>query len=315
MDLISSLLRTFHLNSSVFVHARFCGQWSLDTSGSGFPSFHLVGSGRCWLHRPDGVEPVPLGGGDLLILPRDSVHQVSDSKTATVGAPTDVRRLGDGTRDGTDMICGYFRFDDTVANPLLEALPDYLVIRSDMPGNAAMRLVIGLLIAEAAEAAPGVEAVMDRLSDALFIQAIRAYLRSGTETGLAAALADPVVNRALQLMHESPERRWTLQLFAREIAVSRSSFVQRFSAALGEPPMEYLARWRMKLATRWLREGKTVVEVSERCGYASEAGFAKAFKRHTGTGPGALRRAGRGTDPGDSTTGSGGRHPSARSRS
>jgi AraC-like DNA-binding protein len=153
-----------------------------------------------------------------------------------------------------------------------------------------MRRVIDLLITEATEAASGVDAVLDRLSDALFIQAIRAYLRSSSGSWLAAAPGDPVVHRALQLLHECPGRVWRLDLLAREVAVSRSSLAQRFSAALDEPPMAYLARWRMTLAKRWLRDGITMAEVAERCGYASEAGFAKAFKRLVGVGPGSVRR-------------------------
>jgi len=290
MDLISTLLRTFHLSSNVFKHARFCGQWSLDTTGSGYAGFHLVADGQCWLHRPDGGEATPLRAGDLLILPRDSPHELSDSPTAPSAPAADVRPLGDRSAMGTDIVCGYFQFDDDVANPLLDALPDYLVIHSDAPGTEAMRRIVELLVSEAEQAAPGVDAVLERLSDALFIQAIRAFLRTGTESGLAAALADSAVHAALRLMHEAPGRDWTLATLAREVAVSRSSFAQRFAAALGEPPMAYLARWRMTLARRWLRDGIPVAEISERCGYDSEAGFAKAFKRVTGAGPGSVRR-------------------------
>lgn len=290
MDLISSLLRTFHLNSNVFKHARFCGQWSLDTTGSGYAGFHLVAEGQCWLHRADGTEPTPLRTGDLLILPRDAPHVLSDSPAKLSGPAKDVRPLGDRSAEGTDIVCGFFQFDDDAANPLLDALPDYLVIHSDAPGTEAMRCIVALLVSEAAEGAPGVAAVLDRLSDALFIQALRAFLRTDTESGLGAALADPAIHAALRLMHESPGRDWTLVALAKEVAVSRSSFAQRFVAALGEPPMAYLARWRMTLARRLLRDGMTVSEVAERCGYDSEAGFAKAFKRVTGVGPGAARR-------------------------
>ncbi|MBI3994212.1 MAG: AraC family transcriptional regulator [Candidatus Lambdaproteobacteria bacterium] len=290
VDLISSLLRTFHLNSNVFKHARFCGQWSLDTTGSGQAAFHLVASGDCWLHRPDDMEPTALHAGDLLILPRDAPHLLSDSTAPPSGSHPDVRPFGDRAAEGTDIVCGYFGFDEGTANPLLDALPDYLIVPGSAPGNEAMRRVVALLVAEAADAAPGVDAVLDRLSDALFILAMRAFLRSETGTGLAAALADPAVHRTLQLMHEAPGRDWTLEELARQAAVSRSGLVQRFSATMGEPPMAYLGRWRMTLARRWLQAGLSVADVAERCGYASETGFAKAFKRVTGAGPGSIRR-------------------------
>ena len=290
MDLTSHLLLTFHLNSSVVERARFCGHWNLDTSGSGHAAFHVLAGGQCWLHRVDGAGPMLLNAGDVLILPRDAPHVLSDSFDTTGHSTTDIRPLGDGSSEGTDLICGFFRFDDRVANPLLEALPDYLIVRSREPGNEAMRRAIDWLVTEAAESQPGVNAVLDRLSDAIFILAIRVYLRSGVQTGLAAALADPAVNRALQLLHESPERKWNLKVLSREVAVSRSALMQRFSGAVGESPMAYLTRWRIKLAARWLREGMSVAEVAERCGYSSEAGFAKAYKRHAGRGPGAQRR-------------------------
>ena len=267
----------------------------MDTSGSGQAVFHVVAGGQCWLHGMDAPSPTPLFPGDLLILPRDTPHELSDSEIPAGQPPTDVRPLGDESAEGTDLLCGYFQFDDQVANPLLDALPDFLIIRQDAPGNEGMRRLIDLLVKEAADSEPGVEAVLERLSDALFIQAIRAYLRASESKGLAAALADSAVHRALQLMHGHPERGWKLASLARAAALSRSTLVQRFTGAMGEPPMVYLAKWRMKLAVRWLREGHTVAEVAERCGYGSEAGFAKAFKRHAGLGPGAARRPAGGT--------------------
>lgn len=295
MDFVSTLLSTFHLNSSVFKHGRFCGRWSLDTTGSGHAAFHLIAAGEGWLHRPDGTAPTRLSAGDLLILPRDASHVLSDSPAPPRQGAPDVRPMGDRSAIGTDILCGYFQFDRGLPNPLLDALPEYLVIASGAPGHEAMRRIVELLVQEASEGRPGGGAVLDRLSDVLFIQAIRHHLlRPESDSGLARAIADPVVHRALQLMHEFPGRDWTLAMLARDVAASRAALAQHFSAVMAEPPMAYLLSWRMSLATQWLRQGQTVADVAERCGYRSEAGFAKAFKRHVGLGPGAMRRKAKG---------------------
>lgn len=293
MDLISSLLRTFHLNATVFERSRFCGSWRLDHDGGSQASFHLLVSGRCWLDPLDGSEPWQLEEGDLLVLPRDAPHRLSDQRRPPeqAGAPTRAA-LADPDAGGTGIICGYFVFDDGTSNPVLDALPDYLLLRSDdVAGTAALRGLVELLVAESASEAPGSDAMVDRLSDALFIQVVRQYFESSPEaSALGAALADPAVSRALQCFHAAPEQDWDLPALAREAAVSRSALVKRFTEVMGVPPMQYLQQWRLQLAHRMLREGEPVGAVSEACGYRTDAGFSKAFKRQFGYGPGAARR-------------------------
>ncbi|MDZ7810045.1 MAG: AraC family transcriptional regulator [Arhodomonas sp.] len=200
--------------------------------------------------------------------------------------------LGDTESGGTGIICGYFVFDEGASNPVLDALPEYVLLRAEeVTGHDTLRTLVGLLVEESTASLPGSDAMVDRLSDALFIQVVREYLRKHPrESALGAALADPAVHRALQCIHSQPAHRWELQSLAREAAVSRSALVQRFTAAMGCAPMRYLSQWRLKLAHRLLREGESVAEVAEQVGYRTEAGFSKAFKRHFGRGPGAVRR-------------------------
>jgi AraC-like DNA-binding protein len=295
MDLISSLLTTFHLNARVTIRARFCGRWSLEHPHTGQASFHLVTTGQCWLHARDREDAICLRAGDLLILPRDAPHKLSDSACRSTAPRPEFLPLSDDRGDGTGVVCGHFLFDRGTPNPLLNALPDYLLIPTQSSGaGEALRQIIRLLVTESKSEAPGFEALVDRLSDALFIQALRWYLANHREKrGLAAALADPSIHRALQLIHDRPHDAWSVSNLARAVAMSRSGFIGRFRTLMGEPPKSYLNRWRMQLAYRWLSEGGTVVEVSERCGYSTEAGFSKAFKRHYGLGPGAVRRTAR----------------------
>lgn len=292
MDLISSLLRTFHLNATVFERSRFCGSWHLDHAGGSQASFHLLVSGGCWLDPLDGREPWRLEEGDLLVLPRDAPHRLSDQPGPAETGPPRRAALGDTGAGGTGIVCGYFVFDEGTSNPVLDALPDYLLLRArDVAGTAGLRSLVDLLVSESASEAPGSDAMVDRLSDALFIQVVRQYFESSPEAStLGAALADPAVSRALQCFHAAPERDWDLPSLAREAAASRSALVKRFTDVMGLPPMQYLQQWRLQLGHRMLREGQPVTTVSEACGYRTDAGFSKAFKRQFGYGPGAVRR-------------------------
>lgn len=294
MDAISPILDAFRLSASVFERARFCGHWALTHAGGEQASFHLVSAGRCWLDRLDGAAPMPLDAGDLLVMPRDAPHRLGPA--ADIGADREPERRPLATPgEGIGLVCGHFGFDAGTTNPILDALPDYLLIRGDeVRGNRALDTLATLLVSEAAREDAGSEAMLNRLSEALFIEVVRHHLATAeAPAGLLAALADPVLARALQALHRHPEADWDLDALARAAAASRSALSARFRAALGIAPMAWLFRWRMQLARRWLRDGDTVAHVAERCGYRSEPGFSKAFRRHFGEGPGAVRRRGR----------------------
>jgi len=291
MDAISAILDTFHLKASVFERSRFCGHWALTHEGGRHASYHLVVAGQCWLDRLDGTQPSRLGPGDLLVMPRDAPHRLGP--VADIGADREPRRqpLGDA-ETGTGLICGYFGFDEGTTNPILDALPDYLLITAaEAAANPALAGLLELLQAEASREGIGTEAMINHLSDALFIEILRHHLQTTRQpVGLLAGLVDPVVRRALHAIHTRAAEAWTLDGLARAAAASRSSLAERFSATLGAGPMTYLFRWRMQYARRRLHAGDPVAQVAEACGYASESGFSKAFARHYGYGPGAARR-------------------------
>jgi transcriptional regulator GlxA family with amidase domain len=151
---------------------------------------------------------------------------------------------------------------------------------------------VQLLIAESAAHSAGGTVVVSRLVDVLFVQALRTYILSGSckECGLR-ALGDTHVGKALQLVHERPAEPWTVEGLARAVGLSRSAFAARFTDLVGEPPLEYVSRWRMTKAAELLRESDlSVLDVAERAGYRSEAAFNRAFKRHEGTAPARYRR-------------------------
>ena len=177
---------------------------------------------------------------------------------------------------------------------LIAELPDVIRVDAWDDGEAgAFGAVLRLLAREAETIEPGGEAVMTRLADVLVIQILRHWLRSAdTATGWLTALRDPHVGHAIGRMHARPDDEWTLVKLARVANMSRSAFAERFTTLVGEPPMRYLARWRLDQARAHLaRTNDPIAAISTRVGYTSEAAFSRAFKRYHGVTPGAVRRA------------------------
>jgi AraC-like DNA-binding protein len=292
-DALTDILRRLRLRAEVFLHARFCGAWVVDIGGQGKAAFHVVAQGDCWLHLPDR-EPRPLGRGDLVVLPRDAPHTISNQPQAPgPGIPRNRPALADDSGPSVSLICGYFAFGSRAWNAVVDALPEVLVLRPGEAGDAQAReTLIGLLINEAEAASAGSAVVLDRLADALFVLAVRAAMDQGTaQTGILAAVADRHLSRALRALHGDPAHPWTLETLARQAGLSRSAFAARFHALTGLTPMRYLARWRLQLARDWLSEGGLgLMDVAERAGYGSEAAFSRAFKRELGLTPGQARR-------------------------
>jgi AraC family transcriptional regulator, activator of mtrCDE len=295
IDVLDSLLQGLRLRTTIFHRGTFCGAWALDTSGSGRAAFHLVLDGSCWLRLSSNPGPVPLGGGDLVLFPRDAPHAIASDPDASVppnqaeSVPLDAQ----APVPGTALICGHFEFATHGANTLLDALPDHVVFRAPASGASSWpRHILERILEEARADRPARAVMIERLVDLLFIEAIRDYLVAQPQsTGLFAALRDPQIRRALDAMHADVERAWTVEDLAAAAAMSRSAFASRFQAILGRSPLGYLTGWRMQLAYDWLQEGATVLDVALRCGYQTEAAFHRAFKRQTGLTPGLVRRA------------------------
>ena len=294
VDVLSDVLRVFRLSARVYLNASFCGAWAVDVAGHKKASFHVIAAGSCWLHFPDRRTPVSLGAGDLVVFPHDSPHLLGDSAEAP-GPQVSRNQPATGAIEGpfTTLVCGDFEIEQQTWNPLLAALPDVIVARHNDPANAQrLDAMLSLIVAEAATEEPGGKAVVDKLAETLFVHIVRTYLRQQqAETGYLAALVDAHIGKALQAIHEQPEHRWTVELLAGVAGQSRSTFAERFQNLAGMAPLQYLTRWRMRRAQEWLAAGnESVARIAERCGYGSEAAFAKVFKRHAGVGPGAARR-------------------------
>ncbi|MDE2085611.1 MAG: AraC family transcriptional regulator [Xanthomonadaceae bacterium] len=282
MDALSELMRHLHLQTRVFHRSTHCGRWEVDAEYERRAMFHLVASGQCLLRTTGAAADTALHAGDAVIFTAPCDHVLVSMPTAQAG-------------DTTLLLCGYFEFDSPLSAVLLASLPASLLLRGPSSaghGKAGTPAsLLNLIMAEAESEAPGSNALMDKLSDALFMYAVRQCLADGTvQRGLLQGLSDPHVGAALLAMHQHPEQPWTVAALAEQGHLSRAAFARRFSLAIGMSPLVYLTRVRMQLArTAITGHGATVSEAAMLVGYATEAAFSRAFKRMHGYPPGTLR--------------------------
>ena len=272
-------------------------------------SYHVIVDGRCWtgLDAPgDGGAgpPIVLERGDVVVYPRgDPYFLASDPAVPPPGGADAgaLRGLLAGVADGsipagfssgppggdrTRFVCGFLGCDAPPFTPVLQALPRMLVVRQ---ARGRLERLVELALDEVAGA--GAASVRERLSESMFIETVRSHLAIDAP-GWLDGLGDPLVGRALSLMHAAPADPWTTASLARHAGASRSTLTDRFTRLVGQPPMRYLAGWRMRVAADLLvRPESTVAEAAHVAGYDSDAAFSRAFKRVTGVAPGAWRAA------------------------
>ncbi len=293
-DALTAILHRLRLRAGVFIHADFCGTWAVDTSGHRKVPFHLIGHGNGWLHTGDTAEPRLLTTGDLVVFPHNARHVIASSVEPPPASL--INQLIDPQAQGpvTSMLCGYFEFQSKAAWPLLDGLPDAIVLDLGQTGRVTdSHRLIQMMIDELDASSPGVDAAVNQLAYVLFIHLLRAEMQRGLDHGLLCALADPRIGPGLNLIHADPAAEWTLESLARKIGMSRSAFAERFKQLVGITPMRYITEWRMQDAMDLLQTTElSIASIAEHCGYTSEVAFRKAFRSVIGVPPGQFRRRG-----------------------
>ncbi|UVC09147.1 AraC family transcriptional regulator [Rhizobium sp. TH2] len=270
------------------------GRWAVRYSDFGHPSFCTVIEGSCRL-AVDGQEPITLEAGDFVLLPSTPGFIISGFEPATPAfidpktapAPTDEVRHGrpDGEPD-VRLLGGYFIFDSRDVGLLVSMLPTLVHVR----GAARLSTLMRLVAEEADEQRTGRDLVLSRLVEVMLVEALRS-VQGDAPPGLLRGLGDARLAAAIRLMHGDPARAWTMIELAKAAALSRSAFFERFTRAVGVPPMEYLLGWRMAIAKDLLRSHDVALaDVAERVGYRSASTFSTAFSRHVGQPPGRYAR-------------------------
>jgi AraC-like DNA-binding protein len=265
--------------------------------------YHLIIEGKA-LVRLEGAADVPVAAGDIVIIPHGDPHAVTNGAPAQMidtanfldhwlAGDVNTTRMG-GSGEETHFVCGYFGCERHAAQLFLAGLPSVIKInvRSDAAGQwleASIRHLLG----EAMSGRPGRAVLLSKMAEALFIETMRRYIEElpPESRGWPAGARDKVVGSALALLHRQPDHRWTMTELADKVGASRSVVAERFVQFLGQPPLTYLARWRLQLAARLLQTTqKTIVQVAIDVGYESEAAFNRAFKREFGVPPAQYRR-------------------------
>lgn len=316
-DVLSNLLKTVRLTGATFFDIEAQDPWAVRSPApaSILPrilpgadhliSYHVVTEGRCFASIVGG-EPTAVEAGEVVVFTRSDPHIMSSSPGLPADPPTaDVLEIAfagqmpfhinyvKGGPISAKLVCGYLACDAQPFNPLLEALPPVIKAGNSRNGSAGwLGQFIRFAVAEVAEKRAGGETVLTKLSELMFVDVLRCYVESlpPQNTGWLAGLRDPLLGKALALIHDQPALNWTIETLAKQCGLSRTIFAERFTKLVGIPPMHYLAKWRMQIASELLSAGNAnMANVAVKIGYESEAAFSRAFKKMIGVPPSAWR--------------------------
>ena len=315
MDALSETLRVVRLTGAIFIKGRFTAPWCyqsphadsvapiLEPGAGRVVIFHMILEGECYVER--GAEPaVRLMAGDVVLFPQGDAHRMCSQPGVTPASGA--RPLGEvlarrprqlsygGGGSTTRLVCGYLACDAKLADMLLAGLPG--LVRVNVRGSNAgswLEASLRYALAEARSPRPGGAGVLAKLAELLFIEVLRLYMNEQAEgrTGWLAGVGDRIVGGALNAIHRSPARLWTLDELARTAGSSRSVLAERFQHLVGSSPIQYLTQWRMLLASSLLRGSDApLARIAEEVGYQTDTAFSRAFRREFGSPPAAWRK-------------------------
>lgn len=315
-DTLSDVLRAVRLTGAVFFNIHAAAPWVAEIPPAREVSpylslgvehvieYHVLTAGSCW-GGVLGERPSELAAGDIIIFPQGDAHVLSSTpgmrgvaarepftRVKTSQLPVIVN-MDEGGGPRVDIICGFLGCDARPFNPLLATLPRAIVMRRSESEDGLLEHFVKLALSESMAKRPGGDCVLARLSELLFVEAIRRHVASlpPEQTGWLAGLRDPAIGRVLTKLHERPAHDWSLDELARECGMSRSVLAERFAHFVGVPAMQYLAQWRMQLAATLLTSTSAgLADIAEQVGYGSEGALSRAFKRWVGVAPADWRR-------------------------
>lgn len=266
------------------------GAWRVRRSHEGQPFYCAVLEGASLL-TVGGQAPLPLQQGDFVLIPESHAFSMSSLQPPPESAPDmaplplpngEFRFGAPDSPTESVLLIGHCAFDSPDAALLVSLLPGLIHVR----GEARLSTLVQLVGDESRARRPGREVVLAHLLEVLLIEALRCSAITAAAPGLLRGLADERLALALRRMHEEMTAPWTVAQLAKEAALSRSAFFERFSGAVGVAPMAYLLRWRMAKARNLLRHQATsVAEVAAQVGYGSASAFSVAFTRYVGVSP------------------------------
>lgn len=280
-DVLSDVLTSMRVKGTVYFCDHVIAPWRKEFLDTTTAAFHQIRKGTCWLHTENGTEY--LENGDVIFLRPGLDHVLTSDdpkRQNTTGVPE------------TLLLCGYFEFNQSWTGPQRAVFPRFRIIRArKTQASSWMRVILDQLAAEYLSARPGAQLAIDRLTEVLVVELIRASFDGQEKTGYLEAISDRYVGQALQRLHADPANGWTLESLAREIGISRAGLARRFKDRVGQPMFGYLTDLRMQNARELLKDSELSLHaVAHRVGYRSTIAFAKTFKKLTGETPSAYRK-------------------------
>jgi AraC-like DNA-binding protein len=315
-DALADVLNTVRMTGAVFFNVAAKAPWVAEQCGPAMVlplirpgadhliSYHIVTEGSCFASVIGKGEPVEVHAGQVIVFTRGDPHVMSsapgmradpvasDVLTNGVQLPY-VLSFGDEGEPTARVICGFLACDSGPFNPLMESLPRIMIGESSRGHGDApcLGVLVNIAMNEIRDRRVGGEGVLGKIAELMFIEVVRQHLETlaPERDGWLAGLKDPFVGKALALMHANPGCDWGLEELAREVGSSRSEFAERFTCLVGVPPMTYLAKWRMQVASSLLNDNVNIATVAAEVGYGSEASFSRAFKKLVGVPPSVWR--------------------------
>ncbi len=311
LDLLSDILTRLSVKGTLYFRTSFTSPWGVEVPAyQNVARFHFAHRGDCMVRIAGTDETLMLAQGDLVIVPHGAGHSLYGGSSSSCSVlPLDrvleesgyqgegvlVHGGGEDDRE-VQLICGHFSFTPNARHLIFERLPSHIHIPNY--GETAgkwMEATLRVIGAEAGGARIGGDLIALKMSEAILVQAIRAFIESrGAEQADLSGFADPQLSRALSAFHNEPAENWSVESLARVAGLSRTGFAQHFSKKMAVTPMQYLTEWRMQLARQALSEQRVnVSEAAALSGYTSESAFTRVFKKEVGVTPAAYRSSSR----------------------
>lgn len=297
-DALSDVMQRVRLRACVYFQRDFHSPWAMCIQNTGYAQFHVISRGNCTVTVQEVTHNC--ASGDILLFPRGQAHVLADAPgRQAVPGPQAMASFAtdqpcfDGPVQAARVICGHYEYRLDFKHPLLADLPEFVHLRTADPAIDDMTAaVLPLILRELARPRPGQNMIVERMAEVLLVQTLRAYYQINPPSdGFFAGLSDARLERAISRIHQDYGQPIGLADLAQTAAMSRSSFAQTFKQKLSVSPVEYLAKWRMLVASDVLKTTNLpVADVAEQVGYLSDIAFVRAFKREFGQTPSALRR-------------------------
>jgi AraC-like DNA-binding protein len=279
LDVLSQILGNLRIRGSVYFLDRLAAPWEMAFCNKEELQFHMVRDGECFLSSKEKTTRIRCG--DLIIAAPGVDHFLSGN---------DAGDFTEGSK--TVLLCGYCQYDTVALHPVVDAIPSLAVIRAERLARLPwINNTLDQLSSEFSTRKRGSELIINKLTEILMVELVRANFGSMQPSEFVEALGDQRIRKALSLLHERPNDQWTIESLGQQVAMSRTALAQRFKSVLGQPMFHYLTAVRMQCAETLLElPDLSLHDVASRVGYKSEVSFTKAFRKATGLTPSAFRR-------------------------